>query len=394
MLHIAKRPLAASSLLLAANPGANYLAHKEEIDQAIQRVLEGGSYILGEQVAAFERDFARYLGLRYAIGVASGTDALQLALRVCGIGPGDGVITVSHTASATVASIELAGATPVLVDIDPVTYTMDPNCLEDAIKKQHNRQLRLSNPCKAVIPVHLNGHPADMPAIMDIARRHDLYVIEDCAQSHGAVIEGRKTGTWGHLSAFSFYPTKNLGALGDGGAVVAKDIDLAQKARLLREYGWRERYVSELPGMNTRLDELQAAILRVKLKYLDKENSRRRELASIYSALLSSTTMILPQSRINIDHVYHQYVVRSKYRDVIKILLKANSINTLIHFPVPIHLQPAYKSRVIPSSELQHTEHVCREILSLPIYPQMTDAQAQLTSELIVNWYTHKEDMN
>ena len=373
------------SLLLPADPKANYLAHKEEIEQAIHRVLESGWYILGEEVTAFEQEFARYLGVYYAVGVASGTDALHLALRTCGIGSGDTVITVSHTAVATVAAIELAGATPVLVDIDPTTFTMEPDRLEEAIKKHDGSRLR------AIIPVHLYGNPADMPAIMDIANRYGLYVIEDCAQSHGAAIQGRKAGSWGHLAAFSFYPTKNLGALGDGGAVVTDDPALAERVNLLREYGWRERYISDLAGMNTRLDELQAAILRVKLQYLDEENTRRRALARIYDSLLSGTTLILPQAQDSVKHVYHQYVVRNRRRDDLRAFLKVDSVGTLIHYPTPVHLQPAYQGRLaVGSGGLQNTEQVCREILSLPMHPQMTDEQAQRVSELIVRWHKQK----
>jgi dTDP-4-amino-4,6-dideoxygalactose transaminase len=373
--------LSAPSLLLPADPKANYLAHKDEIDQAIRRVLDSGWYILGREVAAFEEEFARYTGVRHAVAVASGTDALHLALRVCGIGPGDGVITVSHTAVATVAAVELAGAAPVLVDIDPTTFTMDPNRLEEAIKQNSNGHV------KAIIPVHLYGHPADMPAIIELAQDYDLYVIEDCAQSHGAAIQGRKAGTWGHLAAYSFYPTKNLGALGDGGAVVTDDRELAERAQLLREYGWRERYISDFPGMNTRLDELQAAVLRVKLRYLDEENSQRREIARIYDDLLSATSLVLSRARNDSDHVYHQYVIRSKHRDDLRNFLKANSIRTLIHYPRPVHLQPAYQGRVVLGrSGLQYTEQVCREILSLPMHPQMTDDQAARVSELITQW--------
>ena len=251
-------------------PKANYLAHKTGIDAAVKRVLESGWYILGREVEAFEQEFATYVGIRHAIGVANGTDALHLALRACGIGPGDAVITVSHTAVATVAAIELAGATPVLVDIDPDTFTIDVNSLEDAITKHDQGSWSGASAClKAIIPVHIYGHPADMQAIMDIAERYGLFVLEDCAQSHGAVIQGKKTGTWGHISTFSFYPTKNLGALGDGGAVVTNDPQLSERCRLLREYGWRKRFVCDVPGMNSRLDELQAAILRAKLPSLD-----------------------------------------------------------------------------------------------------------------------------
>jgi dTDP-4-amino-4,6-dideoxygalactose transaminase len=377
-----------STFLLPTNPLAFYLAHKGEFDAAIAKVLSGGWYILGEETGAFEQEFAHYLGVRSAIGVASGTDALHLALRASGIGPGDAVATVSHTAVATVAAIELAGAAPVLIDIDPVTFTMDPNRLEDTIKKHHSGQSPSANSrLKAIIPVHLYGQPADMPAIMEIARRYDMYVIEDCAQSHGASIRGRKTGGWGNLAAFSFYPTKNLGAFGDGGAVVTNDEGLAERLRLLREFGWRERYISDLAGMNTRLDELQAAILRVKLKYLDRENARRQELARVYDALLSPTALILPQVRPDRDHVYHQYVVRSERRNDLRTFLKENSVGSLIHYPSPVHLQPAYQGRIaIGGGGLKQTEQICREVLSLPMYPQMIDEHAQRVSELIVNW--------
>lgn len=380
--------------LLPADPKANYLTHKDEIDRAIDRVLDSGRYILGQEVVAFEQEFARYLGVRHAVGVGSGTDALYLALRACGIGVGDAVITVSHTAVATVAAIELAGAMPVLIDIDPVTFTMDPNQLEDSIKKKDGTELSaVSGRLKAIIPVHLYGHPVHMPAIMDIAKRFDLRVIEDCAQSHGAALQRCKTGAWGHLAAFSFYPTKNLGALGDAGAVVTNDLGLAKRVRLLREYGWRERYISDLPGMNSRLDELQAAILRTKLRYLDKENQRRQALARIYDSMLSTTALGLPRLRNDVEHVYHQYVVRSQHRDELRSFLKENSVNTLIHYPTPVHLQPAYKGRVIISGgKLQKTEESCREVLSLPMHPQMTDAQAQVVGELIVRWHRQKTD--
>jgi dTDP-4-amino-4,6-dideoxygalactose transaminase len=368
-------------LLLPADPGAGYLAYKDEIDAAVRRVLGSGWYILGQEVAAFEEEFARYLGARYAVGVGSGTDALHLALRACGVGPGDAVITVSHTAVATVAAVELAGAAPVLVDIDSRSFTLDPGRLEEAVAEHRGR-------LKAIIPVHLYGHPADMPAVMDVARRHDLTVIEDCAQAHGAALAGRKVGTWGHLAAFSFYPTKNLGALGDGGAVVTNDPRTAERARLLREYGWRERYRSEVAGMNTRLDELQAAVLRVKLRHLDRENARRRELARLYDAALSATPLLLPQVRGDAEHVYHLYVVRGRRRDDLRAFLKARAVGTAVHYPEPVHLQPAYRGRVaLGGGRLPETERACREILSLPMYPQMTDAQAEYVGEQVVLWH-------
>jgi len=374
--------------LLPTNPLASYLSRKGEIDAAIAKVLNSGWYILGEEANAFDQEFAQYLGVRYAVGVASGTDALHLALRACGIGPGDAVVTVSHTAVATVAAIELAGAIPVLVDVDPVTFTLDPNRLEDTLKGYYaDGKPTAGGRVRGVIPVHLYGQPADMPAIVELAQRCDMYVVEDCAQSHGASNRGLKTGAWGNLAAFSFYPTKNLGALGDGGALATNDQALAERIRLIREYGWRERYISDLPGMNTRLDELQAAILRVKLRYLDHENARRRQLARIYDSLLSATTLMLPKVSVDAHHVYHQYVVRSERRDALKVFLKENSVGTLIHYPLPVHLQPAYRDRmIIGAGGLEHTERLCREILSLPMHPQITDEQAQRVSELILTW--------
>ncbi len=367
-----------SATIPQTDPRANYLAHKAEIDEAIGQVLMGGRYILGEQVAAFEHEFAAYLGAGHAIGAGSGTDALHLALRACGIGPGSRVFTVSHTAVATVAAVELAGATPVLVDIDPATFTMDPNRLEDALRHM-NAGLR-----GAVIPVHLYGHPADMPVIVEIARRHDLWVIEDCAQSHGATISGQQTGTFGDIAAFSFYPTKNLGALGDGGAVVTSDGELAEQTRLLREYGWRERYVSAIPGLNSRLDALQAAILRVKLRYLDEENARRRALAHLYTALLVGADLRLPAARPAVTHVYHQYVIRSARRDTLQAHLRGLGIGTLIHYPVPVHAQPAYAGRLRIGTGLPQTEAAAQEILSLPMFPELGVAQVQRVAEAIV----------
>jgi dTDP-4-amino-4,6-dideoxygalactose transaminase len=358
------------------DPRANYLSHRAEIDGAIARVLNSGWYILGEEVAAFEEEFAAYVGVRYAVGVGSGTDALHLALRACGIGPGDEVITVSHTAVATVAAIELCGASPVLVDIDIHTYTMDPTQVESVITER----------AKAVISVHLYGHPADMVSIAGIAERHGLWLIEDCAQSHGAAIGGQKTGTWGHMAAFSFYPTKNLGALGDGGAVLTDDPELGERLRVLRQYGWRQRYVSEFPGMNSRLDELQAAILRVKLRYLNEENQRRRALAELYEQGLSGTSLVLPKCACGAKHVYHQYVVRSDQRDSLRAFLRERGIATLVHYPVPVHCQPAYQDRMRCSTSMVNVERAAREVVSLPMYPELTSEQIRRAAEAIVLW--------
>ncbi len=360
---------------------ASYLAHQRGIDDAIRQTLDSGWYILGKQVAAFEREFAGYLGAAHCIGVANGTDALTLALRACGVGAGDAVMTVSHTAVATVAAIELAGALPVLVDIDPVTFTISPQAIENAVNS-HRGEAKL----KAIVAVHLYGQPAEMAAITELARRFDLRVIEDCAQAHGAKIGDQRVGTFGQIAAFSFYPTKNLGALGDGGAVVTSDAALAERVRLLREYGWRERYVSEIAGMNSRLDELQAAILRVKLKRLDEENERRRQLARVYDEKLAAAPLQLLALQSNVSHVYHQYVLRAAERDQLKERLKEQGIGTLIHYPVAVHQQPAYRNRVlVGGGGLPETERAARSVLSLPMYPQLTGEQAEYVCQAIIN---------
>jgi dTDP-4-amino-4,6-dideoxygalactose transaminase len=366
-----------------ASPKAGYLAQKDKIDAAIKRVLESGCYILGQEVKSFEDEFASYIGVRYAIGVASGTDALEIALRSCDVGPEDLVFTVSHTAVATVAAIERSGAVPVLVDIDPKTYTMDPGCLEKAIT--YYKRNNTSYSPKAIIAVHLNGHPADMRAVTDIAKRNQLIVIEDCAQAHGAKFDGKYVGTWGNLGAFSFYPTKNLGAIGDGGIVVTSDGELQRKLLSLRQYGWEERYISSTPGINSRLDEIQAAILRVKLRYLEESNKRRIHIAKMYGRLLENTFFQLPR-RVgeNTRHVYHQYVIRAKNRDEVRAYLQANGVGSAIHYPVPIHLQPAYHEHISISLDgLLHTERTCREILSLPMYPELRDEQIHRICDIL-----------
>lgn len=368
------------------DPKAGYLAYRDDIDAAIQRVIQSGWYILGHEVAAFEQEFAAYLGVTHAIGVGNGTDALELALRACDVGQGDLVFTVSHTAVATVAAIELVGAIPVLVDIAPRTYTMDPCSLKAALAKP------LAGPPKAIIPVHLYGNPADMPAIMELARHHGLRVIEDCAQSHGATLNGKMTGSWGDIAAFSFYPTKNLGALGDGGMVVTNDNNLAERVRLLGQYGWRQRYISDSPGGNSRLDELQAAILRVKLGHLESEIVRRCELVKLYDTSLVSSGLSLPVMGTDTRHVYHQYVVRSRQRDSLATYLRQKGIGTLIHYPAPSHLQPAYAGRIPLVVPLYNSERAAREILSLPIYPQLSETQIALVTSAIHQF--HKERMD
>jgi dTDP-4-amino-4,6-dideoxygalactose transaminase len=365
--------------LLPSNPRASYLAQKEEIDRAVQRVLQSGWYILGKEVSDFEAEFASYIGLDFCVAVGSGTDALQVAFRACDIGPGDEVVTVSHTAVATVCAIQLCGATPVLVDIHPVTFTMDLNRLEDTLRSQGHDKI------KAIVPVHLYGLPIDMDSVIEIARRHDLYVIEDCAQAHGARWRERRVGSFGDFGAFSFYPTKNIGAFGDGGGLVTNDSALADKARMLRQYGWRERYISEINGLNTRLDELQAAILRVKLRNLDQANDRRRAIASAYDESLSDRDLIRPSEPAGARHVYHQYVIRSKKRDQLKSFLRQQLVETAILYPQPIHLQQGYRdSIVVGAGGLHETERACAEILSLPMYPELSDDQVSTVTRKVL----------
>jgi dTDP-4-amino-4,6-dideoxygalactose transaminase len=355
-------------VLLCSNPRAQYLAHKDEIDAAVARVLDGGRYILGAEVEAFENEFAKYVGAASALGVGSGTEALHVALAACGVGQGDEVVTVSHTAVATVAAIELCGARPVFVDIRPDTFTMDATKLEAALGPR----------TKAIVPVHLYGHPADIVDIVAIAQRRGLRVVEDCAQAHGASVAGRKVGSFGDVGCFSFYPTKNLGAVGDGGAVTTGDPELAKRMRLLREYGWSERYVSSLPGWNTRLDELQAAVLRVKLRHLEGDNAARRRLAARYTEQLSGLPLAVPVTAPAAIHVHHLYVVRSAKRDRMASFLNEKRIGALVHYPVPVHMQPAYRDRA--AVELPHTERAAAEVLSLPMYPELAENEVDFVA--------------
>ena len=306
----------------------------QEIGAAVARAVQSGWYILGPEVEAFETEFAAYHGVRHAVAVANGTDAIELALRAAGIGAGDEVITVAHTAVPTVCAIERAGAVPVLVDIDPATYTIDPAAAEAAITPQ----------TKAIIPVHLYGHPAHLDTLCAVAQGHRLLLIEDCAQAHGARYRRQLVGTYGDMGTFSFYPTKNLGALGDGGAVITNDDGLASKLRRLRNYGQTVRYQHEERGINSRLDEIQAAILRVKLNYLEDHNRERRVLAELYGKGLQGVS--IPQVGADCEPVFHLYVVRVSERDQLMASLKSDGIGTLIHYPIPIHLQTAYRDLV------------------------------------------------
>ena len=346
------------------NPKAGYLAHKTEIDAAIARVLNSGWYILGEEVEAFEQEFAAWLGIAHAVGVANGTDAIELALRAAGIGGGDKVATVSHTAVATVAAIRRHGALPVFVDVDPDYYTMSPSSLEAALDRVPD--------IKAVVVVHLYGQMADMTAIFDVARKHDLTVIEDCAQAHGAMLDGCKAGTRGDFGCFSFYPTKNLGALGDGGAIVTNDSSMTERLRALRQYGWDEMRLSQFDGVNSRLDEVQAAILRVRLQGLNDDNAKRQRIAAAYrSGLEGVASITLPSERESCEHAYHQFVIRCKNRKAVVEALAQSQIGCAIHYPQPVHRQAAYADARFTPVSLKHTEEIVTGILSLPIYPEL-----------------------
>jgi dTDP-4-amino-4,6-dideoxygalactose transaminase len=363
------------AMIPQADPGAGYRAQKAEIDAAVQRALESGWYILGREGAAFEQEFAAWLGAgQHAVGCANGTDAIALILRGLGIGPGMTVATVSHTAVATVAAIEMVGATPLLLDIDPDTYTMDPDELVSVLDHPPPGL----PPIRAVIPVHLYGQACDLAPMLAACAAKGIPLIEDCAQCHGARLDGRKLGTLGTAAAFSLYPTKNLGALGDGGVLATADADLAGRIGAIRQYGWKERYISAMVGVNSRLDEVQAAILRVRLTALDAGNARRRAIAAAYDAALAGGPIAPPARRPGAEHVFHQYVLRCEDRAAVQAALKAQGVGTGIHYPVPVHLQPAYRDRTpLGPAACAETARAAEEVLSLPMYPELTDAQVE-----------------
>lgn len=366
--------LPVNNKILPADPKASYLAAQAEIDAAMQRVMHSGVYILGPEVQAFEQEFSTWLGTGGAVGVANGTDAIELALTAAGIGPGDKVVTAANTVTATVSAIVATGAQPLFVDVEPATMLMDLDRLESLLAELRDPKI------KAVVPVHLYGQAVDMPRLMALAARYHLVVIEDCAQAQGALVGGRKAGTWGQLAAFSFYPTKNLGAFGDAGAVAGSDAALLEKVRLLRQYGWRKRYVSDVPGRNSRLDELQSAILRVRLGRLDAENSHREQLARQYLTALASAPLQLPVVADGRSHTWHQFVVRTPRRDELKVHLEKKDILCGVLYPVPVHRQPAYHDAGL---HLPQTEQACAEVLSLPLHPGLkTEDIARVVREV------------
>ncbi len=349
-----------------------YTEISEEITQAIQRVVKSEWFILGEEVKKFEEEFSKYIGTKYGIGVNSGSDALFLALKALGIREGDEVITVSHTFISTVDAIVRNGAKPIFADIDPDTYCIDVTKIEE----------KITNKIKAILPVHLYGHTADMQEIMKLAKKYNLFVIEDSCQAHGAEYKGKKVGSIGDLGCFSFYPIKNLGAYGDGGIIVTNNEELAEKLKMLRNYGQPKKYYHDFVGVNSRLDEIQAAILRVKLKHLDEWNERRRKVARLYNEILKDSEIVTPIEKEYAKHVYHLYVIRYKNREMLQQNLLKNGIQTQIHYPVPIHKQKAYLDLGF-NIHLSVTEKMCNEILSLPIHPFMHSDEVFSISEVI-----------
>jgi len=342
-----------------------YQSIKEQVIKEMQRVLNDTDFILGEDVGLFEKEFASYCETKFAVGVDTGISALELSLRAYGIREGDEVITVANTFIATASAISFTGAKPVLVDINPRSYNIDVSAIEDVI----------TNKTKAIIPVHLYGQPADMDPIMEIAKKHRLIVVEDACQAHGALYKGEKVGSIGDVGCFSFYPAKNLGAYGDGGAIITNNPEIAEKVRMFRNYGQKEKYHHKFLTYNRRLDTLQAAILRVKLSKLDEWNEARHKNAQFYNKLLESSHVITPIEADFAKHVYHLYVVRTKDRDRLRAYLQSRGIATGIHYPIPIHLQEAYQSLGCDRGDFPVTEKYTKEILSLPMFPELTIEQ-------------------
>jgi len=360
-----------------ARPGAQYTSQRGAIDAAVSRVLNSGTYILGDEVGTFERAFAEYCQRDYAVAVGSGTDALILTLKALEIVSPAEVITVSHTAVATVAAVLAAGADPVLVDVDPIYYTLDPAALE----------LALTERTRAIIAVHLYGQSADMEGIIVFARRHGLVLIEDCAQAAGGAYAGKPLGSFGDAACFSFFPTKNLGAIGDGGMVVTSDLNIAKRVRQLRQYGWDEHRRTEGIGVNSRLDEIQAAILSVKLPQLDTYNYRRATLAARYAEGLAELPITLPRIRPQARHVFHLYVIACEERNALRSHLAAAKIGSSIHYPQPIHVQDGYAQRVRLAGELTATNSLSKRVLSLPMYPELEGEEVDRITATIRSYY-------
>lgn len=352
---------------------AQYREIKAEVDAAIGRVLESAAFVLGREVEAFEAAFAEYVGARYCVGVSNGTAAVQLALMACGIGAGDEVIVPANTFFATAEAVSTAGATPVFVDADAVSYTIDPTKIEAAITER----------TRAIIPVHLYGQAADLEAVSEIAARHNLFVIEDAAQAHGSLYRGRRVGALARAGCFSFYPGKNLGAYGEGGAVTTNDPEVARMLRLLRDHGSERKYHHEIIGYNFRLEGIQGAVLSVKLRHLDRWNNLRREHAARYDELLRGMPLVLPREMEYARHVYHLYVVQAEARDFLQQSLSAAGVQTGIHYPIPIHLQRAYAALQYKRGDFPEAERQAARVLSLPMYPELKEEQLVRVAEAI-----------
>lgn len=354
---------------------AQYHSIKDEIDGAVAEVIESGHFILGPNVKALEEEIASCCGARYAIGVASGTDALHLSLLALGIGRGDEVVTTPFTFVATAEAISQTGATPVFVDIDPFNYNINPSQIED----------KISSRTKAIIPVHLYGQSADMDAILKIAKRYNLLVVEDCAQAIGAEYRGKKVGSLADAGCFSFYPSKNLGAYGDGGMVLTNNPETAKKIRMLRTHGSKNKYYHSILGFNSRLDELQAAILRVKLKYLDHWIKMRQQKARIYDQMLANLPVVTPQVAKGCTHTYNHYTIRSEKRDLIQERFKENQISCATYYPLPLHLQNIFADLDYSANSLPESEKASREVLSLPMYPELKEEQIKYIASIVKN---------
>ncbi len=352
---------------------AQYDSLKDEIHAAIKHVLETSQFILGEDVDAFELAFAKYCGVRYAVGLNSGTAALHLALLALGVGPGDEVITVSQTFVATAEAISWVGAKPVFIDVDEKTYTMDPSKIEKAITPK----------TKVILPVHLYGQPADMDPIMAIAKKHKLIVLEDAAQAHGALYKGKRVGSFGKAACFSFYPGKNLGAYGEGGAVVTDDLEVATLVQKIRNHGGLRKYEHEILGMNARLEGIQGAVLRVKLPHLEKWNELRRKHAARYTELLKDSGLQLPYEAPYAKSVYHLYVMRSPERDALNAYLNEKGIASQVHYPRPNHLLPMYRAIGYKEGDLPVTEKALKEVISVPLYPELTEEQIRYVADAV-----------
>ncbi|HME43078.1 MAG TPA: DegT/DnrJ/EryC1/StrS family aminotransferase [Syntrophorhabdales bacterium] len=358
-----------------------YQILREEMVRIFEQVHMGGEFILGRHVKVFEASFANYLGVRYSLGVGSGTDALRIGGLGCGLKAGDKIITTPNTYIATTMALSMHRVVPVFCDVETETYNMDPERLEEALKRERG--------VRVCIPVHLYGHAAPMDEIMDLCTRYGVSVVEDACQAHGALYKGKKVGTFGKAAAFSFYPTKNLGCQGDGGAIATSDEEAYRNAHRLRNYGQADKHVHVIEGFNSRLDELQAAILSFKLTKLDTWNEERRKLAILYQRELQGTPLILPQEKPWAYHVYHLFVVRSKERDKLQEYLKTRGISTLIHYPTPIHLQEVYRHLGHKHGDFPHAEQASAEILSLPMYPGLREDEVLYVCEAIKAFYTN-----